>query len=137
MKIVPFESSHCKNATAHPSQAHCQHMLDTPETFRGSWPGTLSAMEGKDMIAIGGTALIGGTLAGWVLFSDQITPPRFVAIHRAVVRFLTHVNQPVMSHVDPEKPKTMRWAKMLDMGTKKMELFPDGREMLRTETHVS
>ncbi len=112
-------------------------MLDTPEIFKSSWTGTLSAMEGEVTIAIGGTALIGGVLAGWVLFSDQITPARFVAIHRAVARFLAHVNQPVMAHVDPGKPKTVRWAKMLDMGAHKMEMFPDGRKMLRTETHVS
>ena len=54
MLIVPFDPSHCVGAVAHPSQAHYQHMLDDPGGFRELWPDTYSALDGGELIAIGG-----------------------------------------------------------------------------------
>ena len=64
MRFDPFEPSHAVGATAHPSQAHYQHLLDDPENFRALWPETLSAIDGGELAAIGGSALIGDFSTG-------------------------------------------------------------------------
>lgn len=130
MRIVPFEPTHCDGAIAHPSQAHYQNMLDNPSQFRELWSQTCSALD-DGLIAIGGAAGVGGMIGGWVLFTDRITPARFLSIHRTVVRGLSDIHEPVIAHVDPRNPEAMRWAKMLDMRAKNMDTLLDGRTMTR------
>ncbi len=136
MRIEPFEPEHCEGATAHPSQAEHQHLLDDPASFELLWGEICSAIDGEDLIAIGGASSLGDMLGGWVLFTDQITPARFVAIHRAVVRGLAYINEPVVAHVDPDSSQATRWATMLGMNGRQMDVMPDGREMARMTTHA-
>lgn len=136
MRIVPFESTHCEGTTAHPSQAEHQHLLDAPQYFKNLWGETYSALDGDDLIAIGGVLSSLDIVSGWVLFTDKITPARFVAVHKAVVRGLAYIHEPVMVHVDPDRSQAVRWATMLGMNGRQMEMMPDGREMARMTTHA-
>ncbi len=136
MRIDPFDPSHCEGARAHPSQAEHQHLLEAPEYFKDLWGETYSAIDRDDLVAIGGTLPALDGLFGWVLFTDKITPARFVAVHRAVTRGLSYINEPVSVHVDPDRPQAIRWAGMLGMNGRQTETLPDGREMARITTHV-
>ena len=88
MRVEPLEPRHTIGARAHASQARYQFVLDKPEMFRGLWPDTYSALDGDVLAAISGAPLIDGMVAGWVLFTDRITPARFLVVHRMAVRFL-------------------------------------------------
>ena len=139
IRIVEFDPVHCIGATAHPSQAHYQHMLDDPQSFCEWWSSTYSALADGKLIAIGGWTLIERALGGWVLFTDKITPARFVRIHRTVARrliFFEQLNDPVFAHLDPDNPQAMRWAGLLGLETQRTDILPDGRRMLRAETYV-
>ena len=138
-RIVEFDPAHCKGAKAHPSQARYQHMLDEPASFY-KWAQPYSALDGDDLIAIGGWVLFEGEWAGWVLFTDRITPRYFMKIHRTVARFilfLEQVNEFTVVHLDPDNTAAMRWAGLLGLETKRTDIFPDGRRMLRAQNYVS
>lgn len=134
IEIVPFDPAHCEGATAHASQAHYQHMLDDPGNYRAQWETTYSAFDGDDLIAIGGATLVEAVSGAWVLFTDKITPARFMAIHRTAVRFLVcfeQIGDPLFAHVDPDNGNAVRWAGLLGMETGRTDVLPDGRRMLR------
>ena len=144
-RIVDFHPAHCFGATAHPSQAQYQTMLTDPSCFRWLWPDTLSALDGDELIAMGGTTrkprtkLVEGALGAWVLFTDKITPARFLCVHRMVVRHLVvfeQIGEPIFVHADPNNPNAARWAGLLGMGTRRTDVLPDGRSMMRFESHV-
>ena len=140
IEVVEFDPSHCEGARAHPTQEHYQPFLDDPGMFRLLWPETNSALDGDDLVALGGTTFIDGASGGWMLFTDKITPAYFVLIHRYAVHFLRHfeqINHPLFMHVDPDNPNAKRWAGLLGLETKRTDILPDGRRMLRVETHVS
>lgn len=120
-------------------QAHYQYMLDDPGLFREHWPETYSAIDGIKLVAIGGTTWVDRTLGGWVLFTTHCTPARFLAIHRIVARRLMwfeEIHHPVFIHIDPNNPRAVRWAGLLGLETRRTEVFPDGRRMLRAEGDV-
>ena len=140
ISIPLFDPAHCEGAKAHPSHARYQYMLDDPGIFREHWPETYSAIDGIKLVAIGGTTWVDCRLGGWVVFTDAISPARFLAIHRIVARRLMWfegINAPVFIHVDPANPQAMRWAGLLGLEMRRTEVFPDGRRMLRAENHVS
>ena len=122
---------------AHDSQRHYQGMLDNPASFRELWPGADSALDGDTLIAIGGSVFREGMWGGWTLFTNAITPIRFVSIHRVVSRVLEQVDQTTFVHLDPDNPEAARWAKLLGFKTLWLEFLPDGHRMLRAESHVS
>ncbi len=114
MRVVPFELEHCFGAKAHPTQAHYQHILDDPQVFLDKWSGTRSAIDRDELVAIGGTVPTDGITGGWVLFTDRITPVRFLVIHRAITRTLSEMDGALIAHVDLRNPKAVRWVKLLD-----------------------
>lgn len=147
-RIAPFDPAHCAGAKAHPSQAEYQPLLDNPSVFSKLWPETFSALDGDELVAIGGSTLVEcvsggwgatvleGVTGGWVLFTDKITPRRFIAIHRAAVRFLVcfeQINEQIFAHIDPDKPNAVRWAGLLGLEAKRTDVLPDGRRLLRVE----
>ena len=132
--IVEFDPGHCLGARAHPSQARYQDLLDDPQSFREWWPQTYSALDRDDLIAIGGSTLVAGKSGGWVLFTDRITPARFVPIHRAVARLLVYLEatgNPFFLHADPDNTKAARWAGLLGLEPLRTDVMPDGRKMTR------
>ena len=113
-------------------------MLDDPSSFL-EWAQPCSALDGDELIAIGGSVLFDGKWAGWVLFTDRTTPSHFMKIHRTVARFMhcfAQVNEPLIAHLDPDNPKAMRWAGLLGLETQRTDILLDGRRMLRAENHV-
>ena len=86
------------------------------------------------LIAIGGLVPLYGSLGGWVLFTHEITPARFLVINRAVARVLDAAG--AFAHIDPEKPLAMRWAELLEMKPKCADILPDGRRVLRMVADV-
>lgn len=140
VRMALFDPAHCDGARAHPSQAHYQHMLDDPGAFRHLWPHTFSALDRDELIAIGGATSVDGMSGGWVLFTDKITPARFLVIHRTVARGLVcfeQINDPIFVHVNPDNAQAVRWAGLLGLETRRTDVLPDGRRMLRIESHVS
>lgn len=139
LRIVLFDPAHTMGARAHPSQACYQRMLDEPGSFRELWPYTFSALDGAGLIAIGGSVVAEGKLAGWILFTDKIKPKHFLLIHRQALLFLAHSEKTVDSvfaHVDPDNPKALRWAGLLGLEARRTDFLPGGKRMLRFENHV-
>ena len=129
VRIVEFDPAQCAGARAHPSQARFQFMLDGPGAFH-KWAQPYSALEGDDLIAIGGWVLVKGTWGGWVLFTAKITPARFLVIHRTAARFLVcleQINETTLTHIDPDNPQAMRWAGLLGLETRRTDVLADGR----------
>ena len=134
IKIALFDPVHCDGARAHPSQARFQFMFTDPSVFRASWPTTYSALDGDELVAVGGSTLVDGMLGGWVLFTDKIRPAHFLVIHRTVARSLVcfeQINDPIFVHVDPGNPQAMRWAGILALETRRTDVLADGRRVLR------
>ena len=139
MHTEPFEPSHVVGAVAHPSQARFQIALEKPSAWRGLWPDTISVFDGDELIAIGGIASFVDILDAWILFTDNITPARFLLVHRVVVRVLLHFEQmhdPIIAHIDARNPNAARWAALLALETRRIETLPDGSRTLRLESHV-
>ncbi len=135
MSIVPFDPKHCAGAVAHSSQAHYQHLLDNPLQFSHLWGETYSAIDGEDVIAIGGLVPADDGQGGWVLFTDKVTPARFLGVHRALERYLRSTDA-IFAHIDPSSSVSVRWAQVLGLEVTGTEVLPDGREMLRADSHV-
>ena len=139
VRIVEFDAAHCAGAKAHPSQAHYQHMLDDPGSFRELWPHTFCAVDGDELIAIGGSVVAEDKLAGWILFTDKIKPKHFLLIHRQALLFFHHSEKTVdlvFAHVDTDNPNAVRWAGLLGLGARRTDFLPGGKRMLRFENHV-
>lgn len=139
VNIVLFDPAHCVGARAHHSQARFQIILDDPCGFRELWPETYSALDGDELIAVGGSTWVDGVSGGWVLFTDKITPSRFLAIHRTAARFLVcfeQINDPIFVHVDPDNAQAMRWAGLLGLETRRTDVLADGRRILKVDNHV-
>src|SRR3990167_6559665 len=104
MRFLPFRAKHCMNVKAHPSQSKYQSMLDKPETIP---PDSWSVFDGDTLLGIGGLVDIEGRAYGWALFSDQVEPRHFVALHRAVLRVMKELEgmgEPLSAHIDPQNP---------------------------------
>ena len=139
VRISEFDPVHCCGARAHPSQARFQFMLDDPSALREFWePEIFSALDGDELIAVGGSTLVDGMSGGWVLFTDRITPARFVVIHRTAVRFLVcfeQINDPIFVQVDPGNAQALRWAGLLGLETRRTDVLADGRVERRVPCH--
>ena len=135
-----FDPEHCDGARAHPSQAQFQYLLDDPWRFHSLWPHTYSALDGAELIAVGGKSVDDGVLSGWILFTDKITPARFLVIHRGIVRILVCnelSNKPIFLQPDPDNAQAIRWAGLLGLATRLTEVLPDGSQMLRVGGYVN
>ena len=142
IRTYEFAGYHVRAARAHPRQVAYQWMFDDPMAFYALWPDTVSAFDGVpwnggELIAIGGTTLIDGESGGWVLFTDKITPARFLPIHRTVVRYLVcfeQINDPIFAPVDPDWPEAVRWSQLLGMDTRRTDVLPGGRTVRRVSS---
>ena len=134
MRFDPFEPSHVVGAKVHRSQARYQFMLDRPGLFRRLWPQTYSALDGAELVAIGGTLCFEDVWSGWVVFTDRITPARFLAVHRLAVRFVVSFEQirhPIIVHFDRSNPASACWVGLLGLDTGRTDVLLDGSRMLR------
>ena len=113
-------------------------MLDDPWAFRASWPTTYSALDGDELVAVGGSTLVDGVSGGWVLFTDKIRPAHFLAIHRIVARTLVcfeQINDPIFVRVDPGNPQAARWVGLLGLETRRTDVLADGSVDRREPCH--
>ena len=113
-------------------------MFTDPSVFREHWPTTYSGLDGDELVAVGGSTLVDGVSGGWVLFTDKITPARFLVIHRTVVRSLVcfeQISDPIFVHVDPGNPQAMRWAGILALETRRTDVLADGSVDRREPCH--
>ena len=65
--------------------------------------GLFNELKRRNVIRVGLAYLV----AGWVLFTDRVTPARFVRIHRMIVRFMVCFERhhlPILAHLDPDNP---------------------------------
>lgn len=104
LRIEAFDSSHLSGVRAHPKQSHYQYLIDDgiiASGFTGFW--------GDEIIGFGGLLnTVDGTVA-WVLFTDAMTPERFLPVYRYFER-----NAPgLLMDVDPDYPEAVRMADML------------------------
>ena len=133
MRIEPFKPAHLNGATAHVKQKHHQWLLDSdPFSNVGmSW----SAVAGDGLVAVGGLGhMEDGGLGVWLLFTDRITPGRFVAIYRELKRRLAQVldaGETVTVHIDPGFPEAARLAEKLGFRKDGEFRFDDGKKMIR------
>ena len=132
MRIEPFKPEHLNGAMAHAKQKHHQWMLETdPFSKVGmSW----SAVADDGLVAVGGLGRTDDGLAVWLLFTDRITPGRFVAIYRELVRRLAQVldaGEAVVVHIDPDFPEAARLAEKLGFRRDGEFRFDDGKNMTR------
>ena len=132
MRIVPFEPSHLSGAVAHPKQRRYQSLLDSdPFSNVGmNW----SAIAEDGLVAVGGLGNTGDGLAVWLLFTDRITPGRFVAIYRELARRLEQVldaGESLVVHIDPDFPEAARLAEKLGFLRCGEFRFDDGQRMIR------
>ncbi len=130
MRIEPFEPSHLIGATAHPKQIRHQALLESGKiaTNGTCW----SAIMGDGLVGVGGLVMAGDKCAAWLLFTDKITPGRFVAIYRVLARCLATLLEsgPVLVHIDPDYPEATRLAEKLGF-RKDGEDRLNGRDMIR------
>lgn len=136
MNILPFEPEHVMGQRVHPSQDEYQWMFDHPEQV-GNWQFMASGFFGDDLVVIGGCPKIDGHFVGWLLFSDKILPSRFIGVHRAVLgimRNLELAGDPVAADINPRRPASVRWARLLGLDSHK--LLSTGETLLRMENLV-
>ena len=133
MRIEPFKPSHLIGATAHVKQSHHQWLLDsdTLSNIGISW----SAVAEDGLVAVGGLGRMDdGGLGVWLLFTDRITPGRFVAIYRELARRLEEVldaGETLSVHIDPSFPEAARLAEKLGFLRCGEFHFDDGKKMIR------
>ena len=63
----------------------------------------------------------------------------FMVVHRVVARFLIRfeaIGDPIFAHVDPDNPNAVRWTELLGLETRRTEVFPDNRRMLRVQRYA-
>jgi len=129
ISLVPFEPRFLEGVKVNPSQKQYQYMLENPETFQGAWCG----FYGRDLIAIGGGVVVGEEIAGWILFTDKVTPRRFLALHRVIERMIQEWESNGFSfyiHVDPSYKQADRWARLMGFSLRDDEQV-EGRTMKR------
>ena len=79
MRIVPFEPSHLIGVTLHPKQAGAQALVNG-----GLLSGACTALDGDDVVAVGGVTETEDGMAGWMLFTGRYRPKHLLPILRAV-----------------------------------------------------
>ena len=94
-----------------------------------------SAFAEDGLVAVGGLGRTDdGGLAVWLLFTDRITPGRFVAIYRELARRLEQVldaGESLTVHIDPDFPEAARLAERLGFRRDGEFRFDDGKNMIR------
>ncbi len=131
MRIEPFEPKHLVGAVAHPKQGQHQKLLEseTIATVGMNW----SAIADGRLIGVGGQVRIDDETGVWVLFTDRITPGRFIAVYRELARRLAGLldsGEVVLIHIDPDYPEATRLAKKLGFREDGDEIF-EGRRLIR------
>ena len=137
MNIVPFEAWHLPGATVHAKQKEYQWLLES-ETF-SEFGMNWSAMADDGLVAVGGLGNTCDGLGVWLLFTDRITPGRFVAIYRELARRLEQVldaGETLIVHIDPDFPEAHRLAVKLGFRRDGEFRFDDGRNMIRMVAHA-
>lgn len=137
MRFEPFELHHMIGATTHPKQKRYQILLEseTLATIGANW----SALAEDGLVCVGGLVPVDGVVGAWVLFTDRVTPGRFVAIYRELARRLTELldqGEAVLVHIDPDYPAAARLADRLGFRTDGVDHFSDGRRMTRMVADV-
>lgn len=112
LDLVAFETHHVIGSKVNPAQAKHAEMFGDPHDFAGGW----SAFYEGELIAIGAARLAGDTVGGAVLFSDKITPRRFLAFHNALLGIIKNYEAKGLTpfvHIDPDYPQAQRWAELM------------------------
>jgi GNAT superfamily N-acetyltransferase len=132
MIVRPYKADDLRDLVLQPGQAYLQPMLagsDYARTLEQSdaWTGE----EGGRVIGCAGVAEVWqGRGIAWALIAKD-AGSRFVAIHRAVARYLSLTSlRRVEAWVDVEFPEAHRWMEMLGFRREgRMARFtPDGRD---------
>ena len=109
MRIVPFEPSHLIGVTLHPKQAGAQALADG-----GLLSGACTALDGDDVVAVGGVMETPDGMAGWMLFTEHYKSKHLLPITRALrAGIAAFKDEQVVFDVDLEDRKSMRWAALL------------------------
>lgn len=132
MRIEPFDPSHLVGAVAHPKQKHYQFLLEPGRlaVVEDAW----SALADDELVAVGGLVPFEGTTSTWLIFTDRITPGRFVAVYRELVWRLDALRVAgveVMVHLAPGYPEAARLAGKLGFMGAGKDFFDDGTGMTR------
>ncbi len=132
MRIVPFEREHLNGAMAHSKQARHQEFLGSEviSVVGTNW----SAVADEGLVAVGGMVRVEDGVIAWLLFTDRITPGRFIAIYRELKRrleWLLEAGDSVLVHIDPDYPEAARLAEKLGFHRDGEDRFNDGRSMIR------
>lgn len=105
-KIAPFEFSHAVGILIN------QYEKLNPDAAREAW----SVFYDGELIAVSGGVVKDGKIGGWVLFTDRITPPGFLAFHRILKKVIEEYRshgRTIFLHVAPGHERAERWAKLL------------------------
>ncbi len=142
MRVEPFDPKLFIGATVHTKQGRFQSFLNGEiPRFNGSGT-TWAGLFGDDLVCIGGMVQspeAANEIAAWLLFTDRITPGRFVAVYREAMRMLTallRTGTRVVIHVDPQYPEAVRMAAKLRFRESGEIQFYDGRTMIRMVADV-
>lgn len=130
ISVVPFQAAHSAGVLAHPKQHKYQPLLKSQDFHGRTW----SALDGDDLVAVGGLVPLEGELGGWLLFTDKITPQRFIGVFRAVQQVFAAARKEgvgVAVDIDPDYPEAVRMAGMLGLSRAGFFTAPDGRTMTR------
>ncbi len=112
LDLISFEDHHVIGARVNSAQIRYTDMFANPEGFAGGW----SAFYKGELVAIGAARIIGDAVSGAVLFTDAITPRRFLALHNAlegIIRDYEAKGFEPFIHIDPDYPQAQRWAELL------------------------
>ncbi len=138
MRIEPFKTSHLAGVVMpHPKQERHRAVLESAAAADVGvrW----SAIADDGLVAVGGLVRANDGFGAWLLFTDRITPGRFVAIYRELARRLAGLlesGEAVLVHIDPDYPEASRLAKKLGFQEAGEDHLDDGRRMIRMMAHV-
>ncbi len=137
MDIRPFDPLHLAGVTAHPKQRRYQALLESEviAAIGSNW----SAVAEDGLVAVGGLVHTDEGIGAWLLFTDRITPGRFVAVYRELARRLADLlesGEAVFVHIDPVYPEASRLAEKLGFQKDGEDRFDDGRSMTRMVANV-
>ena len=129
MRTEPFEISHAVDIRVHSKQAQYQSWLKS-----GVLPvETTSLFYDDELVCVGGLVRFDNKTWAWLMFTDKITPGRFVAIYREMKRRLAELleaGETVLVHIDPNYPEALRMAVKLGFREDGEDRF-EGRSMIR------